>query len=96
MKRALYDQLTTDLTQKMVFLTGPRQSGKTTLSQLLLAAKPGTGMDEVTDQQTDHQRKGRDYLKIYQRLDADAANFLGVLDMRNARYHRAGTQPPPR
>lgn len=41
MKRALYDQIATDLSKKMVFLTGPRQAGKTTLSQLLLAAKPG-------------------------------------------------------
>lgn len=41
MKRALYNQLTSDLSKKMVFLTGPRQAGKTTLSQLLLAAKPG-------------------------------------------------------
>jgi len=36
MKRYLDDQVHADLTQKMVFLTGPRQVGKTTLSQQLI------------------------------------------------------------
>ena len=37
----------------------------------------------------DHQREGRNDLEIDQRLDADAADLLGVLDMRDARDHRA-------
>ena len=40
MQRYLYERLRADLTRKMVFLTGPRQAGKTTLSQQLLQAMP--------------------------------------------------------
>lgn len=39
MNRNLFPYLESDLSKKMVFLTGPRQSGKTTLSQSLLEAR---------------------------------------------------------
>ena len=42
MKRYLDDQLHHDLLKKMVLLTGPRQVGKTTLSQQLIAEQPGS------------------------------------------------------
>ena len=41
MKRSIDLQIRRDLQQKMVLLTGPRQVGKTTLSQQLLAEFPG-------------------------------------------------------
>lgn len=41
MKRYLDDRVGADLAQKMVFLTGPRQVGKTTLSRELLAMQGG-------------------------------------------------------
>ena len=41
MKRTIDPQIRRDLQQKMVLLTGPRQVGKTTLSQQLLAEFPG-------------------------------------------------------
>lgn len=41
MKRYLDDRVKADLTQKMVFLTGPRQVGKTTLSRHLIARQGG-------------------------------------------------------
>jgi predicted AAA+ superfamily ATPase len=40
MKRYLDDQVAQDLKQKMVLLTGPRQVGKTTLSQQLMSGLP--------------------------------------------------------
>ncbi len=40
MKRYLYDQIRQDLDKKVVLLIGPRQVGKTTLSQQLLAEWP--------------------------------------------------------
>ncbi len=43
MKRYLDDAVRNDLTRKMVFLTGPRQVGKTTLSRLLLLEQSGGG-----------------------------------------------------
>ena len=39
MKRYLDDRVQADLAQKMVFLTGPRQVGKTTLSRQLIAQR---------------------------------------------------------
>ena len=42
MKRYLDDRIRQDLAKKMVILTGPRQVGKTTLSQQLLAEMPGS------------------------------------------------------
>jgi predicted AAA+ superfamily ATPase len=42
MKRYLDDRIRQDLQQKMVVLTGPRQVGKTTLSQQLMAELPGS------------------------------------------------------
>lgn len=41
MKRYLDDRVRQDLSKKMVLLTGPRQVGKTTLSQQLLGEQPG-------------------------------------------------------
>ena len=41
MKRYLDDRIRQDLQKKMVVLTGPRQVGKTTLSQQLLGEMPG-------------------------------------------------------
>ena len=42
MKRYVDDTILADLQKKMVVLTGPRQVGKTTLSQQLMAALPGS------------------------------------------------------
>lgn len=36
MKRALHDQVVADLKEKMVFLSGPRQAGKTTLAKQII------------------------------------------------------------
>ena len=41
MRRYLDDRVRSDLRQKMVLLTGPRQVGKTTLSQQLMVEHPG-------------------------------------------------------
>ena len=41
MKRYLDDRVQADLAQKMVFLTGPRQVGKTTLSRQLITLQGG-------------------------------------------------------
>ena len=41
MKRYLDDLIAHDLVKKMVFVTGPRQVGKTTLSRMLLIGTPG-------------------------------------------------------
>ena len=41
MKRYLDERVQADLTHKMVFLTGPRQVGKTTLSRQLIAQQSG-------------------------------------------------------
>ena len=41
MQRYLDQRVHTDLSKKMVILTGPRQVGKTTLSQLLMKRQPG-------------------------------------------------------
>ena len=41
MQRYLDDRVRQDLQKKMVVLTGPRQVGKTTLSQQLLTEFPG-------------------------------------------------------
>ncbi len=41
MRRYLHDQLEADLREKMVFLGGPRQVGKTTLARTLLTAPAG-------------------------------------------------------
>ena len=41
MKRYLDDLISRDLVKKMVFVTGPRQVGKTTLSRMLLTGTPG-------------------------------------------------------
>ena len=41
MKRYLDDRVWADLTQKIVFSTGPRQVGKTTLSRQLIAQQGG-------------------------------------------------------
>ena len=49
------------------------------------AARP----DHIADDKSDHQCEGGDDLEIDQRLDADAADFLGILDMRYAGYHGA-------
>jgi len=45
MKRYLDDRVQADLVQKMVFLTGPRQVGKTTLSRHLIAQHGGQYLD---------------------------------------------------
>ena len=51
--------------------------------------KPVPDLDQIADDQPDHQREGRDDLEIDQRLDADAADLLGVLDVRDAGDDRA-------
>ena len=44
---------------------------------------------EVADDEADDQGEGRDDLEIDQRLDRDAADLLGLLDMRDAGNDRA-------
>ena len=41
-------------------------------------------LKQIADDEAYYQREGRDDLEIDQRLDADAADFLGVLDMGDA------------
>ena len=53
------------------------------------AAEARARLDHVADDEADHQREGRDDLEIDQRLDADAADLLGVLDMGDAGDHGA-------
>ena len=53
------------------------------------AAETRAGPDHIADDKTDHQREGGDDLEIDQRLDADAADLLGILYMRDAGYHGA-------
>ena len=53
------------------------------------AAEARARLHQVADDQSDHQREGRDDLEIDQRLDADAADLLGVLDVGDARDHGA-------
>ena len=52
------------------------------------AAEARAGPDHIADDKTDHQREGGDDLEIDQRLDADAADLLGILDMRRCRTPR--------
>jgi predicted AAA+ superfamily ATPase len=52
MKRYLDNRVTRDLKKKMVFLTGPRQVGKTTLSRLLISKLGGQYLNyDVADDQ---------------------------------------------
>lgn len=52
MKRYLDDRVSRDLKKKMVFLTGPRQVGKTTLSRLLIEELGGQYLNyDVADEQ---------------------------------------------
>ncbi|MGY3649156.1 hypothetical protein ACVWW2_004447 [Bradyrhizobium sp. LM4.3] len=53
------------------------------------AAEARTRLHQIADDKSNHQREGRDDLEIDQRLDADAADLLGVLDMRDARDNGA-------
>src|SRR5207248_4556274 len=53
------------------------------------AAETRAGPDQVTDEETDHQREGGDDLEINQRFDTNAADLLGILYMRDARYDGA-------
>ncbi len=53
------------------------------------AGKTRAGANELTDDQPRRQRESRDDLEINQRLHADAANLFGVVDMGDARRHRA-------
>ena len=46
--------------------------------------KPAPGCTSVSDEKADHQRDGGDHLEIDQRLDADAADFLGVAEYADA------------
>ena len=54
-----------------------------------LAGEIGARAGDVGDEQADDQREGGDDLEIHQRLDADPADLLGVLDVRDARHHGA-------
>ena len=49
-----------------------------------LAGQPAADIDEVADDQADHEREGRDDLEIDQRLHADAADLARVLDVADA------------
>src|SRR5271167_1362805 len=53
------------------------------------AAEARAGTHQISDSEPDDQREGRYDLEIDQRFDADAADLLGILDMRNTRDHRA-------
>jgi hypothetical protein len=54
-----------------------------------LAAEARARTHQVSDDQADHKRERRDDLEIDQGFDADAADFLGILDMRDSGNHRA-------
>ena len=59
MKRYLDDLIARDLAKKMVFVTGPRQVGKTTLSRMLLDSKPGQYLNyDVADDRAVIVRQG--------------------------------------
>src|SRR6185369_16427241 len=45
------------------------------------AAKAVARLGEIADKKPDHQCKGRHDFEVDQRLDADAADLLGVLNM---------------
>jgi len=47
------------------------------------------GANDLSNDQPRRQRESRDDFEIHQRLHADAANLLGVVDMGDARRHRA-------
>ncbi len=53
------------------------------------AGKPRARPNELTNDQPRRQRESRDDFEIDQRLHADAANLLRVVDMGDARRHRA-------
>ena len=59
MKRYLDDRVSRDLQKKMVFLTGPRQVGKTTLSRLLIETSGGQYLnyDVAEDRQLIERRQ---------------------------------------
>ena len=48
------------------------------------AAEARARPHQITDNKSDQQRKGGDDLEIEQRLDADAPDLLGILDMSDA------------
>ena len=52
-------------------------------------AKPAPGCSRLAIMRPSDEREGRHDFEIDQRLDADAADLLRVLDMRDARHHRA-------
>ena len=59
MKRYLDDLVTRDLAKKMVFVTGPRQVGKTTLSQMLLEGMAGQYLNyDVVEDRSVIMRQG--------------------------------------
>src|SRR3979411_220460 len=54
-----------------------------------LAGSRGPDLKKVAHHHAEDQRKRRDHLEIDQRLDADATDLSGVLDMGNPRHHGA-------
>src|SRR6478609_4060207 len=58
----------------------------TLVASAMAPPKTGARSDGVADDQPDHERKGRDDFEIDQRLDADAANFLRILNVRDTRH----------
>lgn len=57
MKRYLDDRIRRDLKKKMVFVVGPRQVGKTTLSQLLLEEADGAGSGQYLNYDVAEDRR---------------------------------------
>ncbi len=56
--------------------------GAVEVERVARAHEAGARLHEIADHQSDHEREGGDDLE--QRLDADAADLLGVLDVRDA------------
>ena len=54
-----------------------------------LAGETRARLHDIADDEADDEREGGDDLEIDQRLDADAADLLGVLDMGDAGDDRA-------
>ena len=54
-----------------------------------LPAKSPPGLQQIAHEQAEREREGRNDLEIDERLHADAADLLGVLDMGDAGDDRA-------
>ena len=91
MKRYLFDSIEKDLKRKMVFVTGPRQVGKTYLSKQILNEYPNgqyLNFDNIEDRALilNYQWKQNSDLLVFDEIHKmkDWKNFLkGVFDSKN-------------